>query len=260
MGHRIAETQEFVRVSRYYVAKDRAVLVWIDPELIDDDDYAEGVFESLKEAWDRGDFFFVEYVSVEPGTGAVLHTLASIGGMAGYGGSEAAACAAAHDYFDLPTAELESLRKQAGCDFTSMMRAPSKGGVKFDLDGPGDEDEGEEDDESEDVVEDEDTPQDDDYFIHSGRGGGYYVTQHGKVLWDFRADDYAEVERVIWQHMEASQFWPNVWRVGERGDTDIVILKPPKAVKFDLDGIPGGRGGVRGTLPSWARPRTRTRR
>jgi hypothetical protein len=250
MGYRIVETQESVQVMMYPVSRDRGVVVWTESLLIDAGDYAPGVFDALREAWDRGDYYEVQYVELEPRTGRVLNILDSIGDMAGYGGAEAAACAAAYEHFVMPPDELESLAKQAGCDRSSRSggRAMVKPGVKFDLDGVPDTDGGQ----AEDVFDDSDPdePQDGDYFIQNGRRGGYYVTQYGKVLWDFSSDDYDDIERVIWHHMDAHQFWPNVWRVGERGDTDLVIIKPPKGVTFDLDGLPGSEG--RGILPSWA--------
>lgn len=74
-------------------SKNLAVAVFDDPELIEDDDYAPGVFKTLKEAWDKGDYFIV--VAYD----ASGKERDSVSSMAGYGGPKKAAEAAARDYF-----------------------------------------------------------------------------------------------------------------------------------------------------------------
>jgi hypothetical protein len=68
------------------------LIVRDDPALFDDPNYAPGVFESLQEAWDNGDYFVVDQVDDD---GNIVD---SLGSMAGYGGPRKAAEAFARDH------------------------------------------------------------------------------------------------------------------------------------------------------------------
>jgi len=68
------------------------LVVLNDSELVEDLDYAPGVFESLQEAWDNGDYFVVEHSDDD---GTLIDSLSS---MAGYGGPRKAAEAFAQDH------------------------------------------------------------------------------------------------------------------------------------------------------------------
>ncbi len=74
-------------------ADGRVVLVYDDPILFDDPDYAPGVMGELKKAWRRGDYFECELHDGE----SFVEQVAS---MAGYGSPQKAAAAAMRDYWN----------------------------------------------------------------------------------------------------------------------------------------------------------------
>lgn len=74
-------------------SKNLAVAVFDDGELIEDPNYAPGVFKDLKKAWKQGDYF---HVVAYDGDGKATDSVSS---MAGYGGPKKAAEAAVRDYF-----------------------------------------------------------------------------------------------------------------------------------------------------------------
>lgn len=92
MGFRVVDHQE-QKVRLTLPTRDgNVVVVYDDPELIEHDDYAPGVFHDMKRAWLARDYFYVELRNAE-------RSLDGIGQMAGYGGPRKAAEAAARDHF-----------------------------------------------------------------------------------------------------------------------------------------------------------------
>ena len=75
------------------ISSTRAIIVSDDPELIDDENYAPGVFQDLLKAWYAGDYFVCALVNAK---GKIIDSISS---MAGYGGPLEAAKAARRDHF-----------------------------------------------------------------------------------------------------------------------------------------------------------------
>jgi hypothetical protein len=90
-------------------------------------------------------------------------------------------------------------------------------------DGEDDEEEGDEGDESEDE-EDEDLFSDEEmasgYVISDSRGGGYDVVNEHKHVGHYK--DMDEALSAIEEHMKASNWFPNVYYVNERGNVDLL--------------------------------------
>jgi hypothetical protein len=62
--------------------------------------------------------------------------------------------------------------------------------------------------------------EDDDYVIgDNDRGNGYYCHALRKAM-----DDWDEMIQAISDDMEKKKFWPNVWFINERGNTDLLAL------------------------------------
>jgi hypothetical protein len=90
---RLLSTQPAIVRGVFPVSANRSIIVRNDPELVEDSDYAPGVMESLREAWNNNDYFLVELVDKQG------HVIESVGSMAGYGSPKKAAAAALKDYW-----------------------------------------------------------------------------------------------------------------------------------------------------------------
>ena len=66
------------------------------------------------------------------------------------------------------------------------------------------------------------TPDEDDGFIDDGRGDRYDVSFAGKHI-GTRGNMDAAVGLIV-NEMKASQYWPNVWYVNERGNTTLLLI------------------------------------
>lgn len=62
------------------------------------------------------------------------------------------------------------------------------------------------------------------YIVGDARDGGYDVALEGRRLDHF--SDYDDALVFILEHMEKTKYWPNVFYVNERGNTDQLTLKP----------------------------------
>ena len=62
------------------------------------------------------------------------------------------------------------------------------------------------------------------YVISDSRRGGYDVAYEGRHMDHF--SDYDDALVAILERMEKDQYWPNVLFVNERGNTDLLSLKP----------------------------------
>ena len=60
-------------------------------------------------------------------------------------------------------------------------------------------------------------------IVHDARGGGYDVSFSGKHLGHFKSRGGALA--AIVREMDRSKYWPNVFHVNERGNTDLLSVR-----------------------------------
>ena len=131
MGHRVIAQQPRRLLAMREVAKSQYVRVFSSDELIEDDDYAPGVMDDMKAAWDDDDYFDVELY--DAGRDEVLE---SMFGMAGYGGPEAASCNALLDYWagSFSPAVVDDFIQRSGCVQPGQQEPPPRDPTGYDID------------------------------------------------------------------------------------------------------------------------------
>jgi hypothetical protein len=63
---------------------------------------------------------------------------------------------------------------------------------------------------------------DHDYVIQDRRRGGFEVFQHGHMVESTKSTDFEDILEYVKAHAKRENFYPNLWYVNERGNTDML--------------------------------------